>query len=143
MVKALDPVTYEMLDDGKVEIRFGDTLLTDQVMDYESAPEDARGGQMRKLLCSAALGCYAGSVKGALLARGAEIRSFRGMASATTGRNASNLTRVEAIDIRVEVAIDDKDAETLEKVTKILEKGCLITRSLEPGIKVTHTIEPV
>jgi uncharacterized OsmC-like protein len=140
MAETADAVTYEMLDEGKVEICFGDALLTDQVMDYTNAPEGASGGQMRKLLCSAALGCYAGSVKGALIARGVEIRSLGGTASATAGRNVGNQTRVEAIGIRVEVGIDDNDAETLEKVSKILENGCLITRSLEPGIKVTHTI---
>ena len=135
----MDPVTYDLRADGVPELRYHDALLTDHALDYDSVPEAARSGQMRRLLCAAALGCFAGSARAALLARGVTPRSLHGAATAETGPGDGG-SRVMAIDIRVEVDIDDTDAETLAKVQKILEKGCLITRSLTPGIAVTHEL---
>lgn len=95
---------------------------------------------MRRLLCAAAVGCFIGTFYSALKSRGARIKSLRGTGGASTGKNNGSLTKVKAIDIRVEVDIDDEDSEILEKVKKIVEKDCLITRSISPSTTVTHTI---
>ena len=72
--------------------------------------------------------------------QGARIKSLRGTGVASTGKNNGSLAKVKTIDIRVEVDIDDEDSEILEKVKKIVDKGCLITRGISPSITVTHTI---
>lgn len=132
-------VVYQCQEDGPATLEFDDALLSDQILDYDSVPETARSGQMRKLLCASALGCFAGSARAALQARGATIGSLRGTAQATTGQGDGG-SRVTAIDIRVEVQLGDADDEAFAKVEKILRKGCLITRSLTPGITVTHNL---
>ncbi len=132
-------VVYESQVDGSVTIQFDDALLSDQTFDYASVPEAERAGQMRKLLCASALGCFAGSARAALQTRGATIRELRGTAQAKTGQGEGG-SRVTSIHIRVEVRLDDGDADTFAKVDHILRKGCLITRSLAPGIDVTHEL---
>ena len=136
---AAGAVVYAGHDDGSVSLQFDDTLLSDQTLDYDSVPEAEHGGQMRKLLCASALGCFAGSARAALQTRGATIHHLRGTAQAHTGAGEGG-SRVTAIDIRVEVKVGDGDGDTFAKVEKILRKGCLITRSLTPGIAVTHEL---
>ena len=135
----MDPVTYDLRADGVPELRYHDAVLEDHPLDFDGVPEAARSGQMRRLLCGAALGCFAGSARAALVARGVTPRALRGAATAETGPGEGG-SRVTALDIRVEVSIDDAHADTFAKVQKILEKGCLITRSLAPGIAVTHEL---
>lgn len=124
---------------GEMVIDYHDPLLAQQVVDYESVPEDTRGGQMRRLLCASAVGCFTGSVHMALEARGATVRACRGhgILRAAEGQPIGRL------DIRVEVAIGEGDEETLVHVRKILRGGCLITGVLGRAIEVNHEIVQV
>jgi len=133
-------VDFELVGDTKFKISYNSPLFEDHLLDYPSIPEKERPGQMRRLLCAAPVGCFTGTIYFALESRGARIKSLKGTGVASTGKNNGSLTKVKKIDIRVEVDIDDEDSEILEKVKKIVEKGCLITRSISPSITVTHTI---
>ena len=133
-------VDFEALDEMKFTIGYNSPLLADHVLDYPSVPEDQHPGQSRRLLCAAALACFAATTYGALKARGARILSLKGQGMAFQREGASE---VGSIDIKVEVKVADEDIPILDKVKKIMSKGCLITRSLAPGITVKHTIEQV
>jgi uncharacterized OsmC-like protein len=131
-------VDIELVGEETLEIHYHSPMLKDHVLDYPSVPEEARSGQMRRLLCASAVGCFTGTVRAALVSRGATIRSLKGTCTATTSEGSPPV--VSSIDIRVEVAIDDEDEAILERVRTIAARGCLITRSLAQGMDVTHTI---
>ena len=131
-------VDFEALDEMKFTIGYNSTLLADHVLDYPSVPEDQHPGQSRRLLCAAALACFAATTYGALKARGARVLGLKGQGTALQREGGSE---VGSIAIKVEVKVADEDIPILDKVKKIMSKGCLITRSLTPGIAVTHSIE--
>ncbi len=131
-------VGFEVIGDNQFKITYNSPILQDQILDYRNVPKAQQPGQMRRLLCAAAVGCFAGSVYDALKARGVSIKSQTAKSTAITGNGP--LKRIQKIDIVVEVEIEDKDIETLEEVKKLLEKGSLVTRSIEPSITVSRTI---
>ena len=135
------PVEFELVGDEKFAIYYHSLMLDDHLLDYPSVPEEAQLGQMRKLLCAAAVGCFAGTVHAVLVNRGAEVRSLKGFCTASTSEDSPPV--VSALDIRVEVEVGEEDKEILEKIRTIAERGCLITRSLARGMEVTHTIVSV
>lgn len=131
-------VAVTLSGDEAFEIDYQSPLLENHVLDFADVPEATRPGQMRRLLCAAAVGCFAEATYFALTNRGARVRSLRGTGTATTSESAP--TRVAAIDIRVEVDLPDEDVAILDHVRMLMASGCLITRSLTPAINVTHTI---
>ena len=133
-------VGFELVGDGQFKIFYNSPLLNDHYLDYPSVPKDKQSGQMRKLLSASVLGCFTGTVYMALVSRGAQIKSLISTGTATTASDNGKPPVIKSIDIRVEVDIDDKDLEILDKVKKIAQKGCLIARSIAPSIAVTHTI---
>jgi len=131
-------VVFELVGEETFEIHYHSLMLEDHLLDYPSVPEEARLGQMRRLLCAAAVGCFTGTIYAALVSRGAEVRSLRGFCTASISEDSP--PAVSALDIRVEVEVGNEDKVILERVRTIAERGCLITRSLARGIDVTHTI---
>jgi organic hydroperoxide reductase OsmC/OhrA len=133
-------VGFEVVGDNRFQIDYNSALLADHVMDYANASAEQRAGQMRRLLCAAAVGCYAETVYTALTRRGAQVRSLTASGTATTARSKDAMRAIQSIDIRVEVEVDDRDLAVLERVITILHQGCLVTRSIAPCIDVTHAI---
>ena len=131
-------VNVELVGEEQLKIAYNSPLLADHVLDYPSVPQEARSGQMRRLLCGSAVGCFAGSVYFMLNGRGAEVRAMRATGRIHKDEESSN--SVGAIHIRVEVDIDEADIPTLDRVRQLLEDGCLVTRPLSSAMPVTHEI---
>ena len=136
----------------EIEVRFeqkgdvytvhtGSPVLGDIVMDYTGYPEDARGGNSSILLISAALSCFCGSVRAALVARGVPFRSLQAVGKGVKTMNEQGSMRLSSLDIDVAVDLDDAWLPQLEHCAKIV-KRCLITASLLDGIAVEHHIRP-
>ena len=134
----------------EIEVRFeqvgdiytvhtGSPVLGDIVMDYSGYPEDARGGNSSILLISAALSCYCGSVRAALVARGVPFRSLQAVGKGTKTMNEQGSMRLSSLSIDVAVDIDDAWLPQLEHCAKIV-KRCLITASLLDGVDVKHNV---
>jgi uncharacterized OsmC-like protein len=79
----------------------------------------------------------------ALSNRGVKVNSLKGTAASFSAEDIGSLPKIKAVDIKVEIDIDDKDSDILEAVRKIFEKGCLITCSISPAIQVTHSISRI
>ena len=120
-------------------IQTGSAVLGDIVMDYSGYPEDARGGNSSILLLSAALSCYCGSIRAALVARDVPFRAIRATARGVKRMNAEGAMRLAEIAIDVAVDVDDEHVSRLEHCARIV-KHCLITASLLEGIAVTHSV---
>lgn len=118
-------------------IHTGSAVLGDIVMDYSGLPEDQRGGNSSALLISAALSCYCGSLRAALVARGIPFRSLRAVGRGVKGPNSLGANRLSSLSIDVAIDVDDQWAPQLEHCIRIV-KNCLITGSLMDGIAVEH-----
>jgi hypothetical protein len=129
-------VNVDLVGEQKLQIRYNSPLLADHVLDYPTVPQEARSGQMRRLLCASAVGCFAGSVYFMLVGRGATVHAMH-----STGRiHQREDSPIGAIHIRVEIGIDDADVPVLDRVRELLEDRCLVTRPLKSALPVTHEI---
>ena len=92
----------------EIEVRFeqkgdvytvhtGSPVLGDIVMDYTGYPEDARGGNSSILLISAALSCFCGSVRAALVARGVPFRSLQAVGKGVKTMNEQGSMRLSSL----------------------------------------------
>jgi organic hydroperoxide reductase OsmC/OhrA len=131
-------VDVELIGEEQLRIGYNSPLLADHILNYPSVPQEARSGQMRRLLCASAVGCFAGSVYFMLRGRGVEVQAMRSTGAIKQSEESDN--PVGAIHIRVEVKIDEADVATLERVRELLEDGCLVTRPLSSAMPVTHEI---
>lgn len=125
------------VDGDRTLIDYRSPLLANHTLDYAQVQEGEGGGQMRRLLCASAVGCYVSSVATALVSRGATVIQCRGEGSIHTTDDGRPIGR---IDIRVEVAIEEDDVPILDHVRKILAGGCLVTHALAPAIDMTYAI---
>lgn len=108
-------------------------------MDYTGVPETERGGNSSTLLIAAALSCFCGSIRAALVARGVPFHAIRAQGTGTKEPNADGAMRLVGIDIDVTVDADEAYAAKVEHCAKIV-KNCLITASIFEGINVSHSV---
>lgn len=138
-----EQITVEYVRAGENMHRLitGSDAFPEIAIDYTNIPPDKRGGNAVRLLCASALYCFAGTLAAALAARGVDVRSMTGMATALKEKDALRRTRVAEIKIAIHVTLDEKDLPVLEKCRKIMQRGCLITYSLEDAIEIEYEIE--
>jgi uncharacterized OsmC-like protein len=119
----------------------GSGALPEIRIDYSNIPPDERGGNAVRLLCASNLYCFAGTLASALTARGADVKSMTGKATALKEKDEIRRTRITEITISIDVELDDKDMPVFEKCKKIMQRGCLITYSLEDAIEIEYEIK--
>jgi organic hydroperoxide reductase OsmC/OhrA len=137
---ALD-VFYEKINKDAHKLAMDSQVINDIVVDVTDIPLEGQAGTSAKLLGSACLNCYVGTLEEALEARGAIVDSLQGQATILKDKDDSGRTKVSRIDILVKVGIDDSYLPQFEKCKKIMKRGCLITNSIEPSIKITYDIQ--
>lgn len=130
-------VHYAEEDDIYI-ISTSSSTLGNIVLNYAGIPEEERGGNASILLLAAALSCYCGTLRMALLARQIPFYSIKAKAVGLKDDSPNGL-RLLHIDLDVSVAVDDAFVSSLEHCAKII-KNCLITSSLTEGISVSHTV---
>lgn len=134
-------VEYRRDGDDKHILFLNTKAIPEIRIDYTGIPKDARAGTAQRLLAASALYCFASTLGGALATRNAIIKSLTGRAVSDKDKDEYYRTKVNNIQIEVEVDVNDGDLPTLERCEKIMENGCLITYSLNEGIEVEHTIK--
>ena len=128
-------IQVSFVQEGDVyTVHTGSSVLKDIVMDYTGVPETERGGNSSTLLIAAALSCFCGSIRAALVARGVPFRAIRAQEP-----NADGAMRLVGIDIDVTVDADEAYAAKVDHCAKIV-KNCLITASIFEGINVSHSV---
>ena len=128
-----------VLEGDVYTVHTGSSVLKDIVMDYTGVPETERGGNSSTLLIAAALSCFCGSIRAALVARGVPFRALRAQGTGTKEPNADGAMRLVGIDIDVTVDADEAYAAKVDHCAKIV-KNCLITASIFEGINVSHSV---
>ena len=95
-------IQVSFVQEGDVyTVHTGSSVLKDIVMDYTGVPETERGGNSSTLLIAAALSCFCGSIRAALVARGVPFRAIRAQGTGTKEPNADGAMRLVGIDIDV------------------------------------------
>ena len=129
-------IQVSFVQEGDVyTVHTGSSVLKDIVMDYTGE----RGGNSSTLLIAAALSCFCGSIRAALVARGVPFRAIRAQGTGTKEPNADGAMRLVGIDIDVTVDADEAYAAKVDHCAKIV-KNCLITASIFEGINVSHSV---
>jgi osmotically inducible protein OsmC len=124
-------------------IETGGQALGTLIIDNTPVAPDARGGTAKQLLAASALYCYCGALAGALDARGVRYSAIRADAVLETGNNDLGQGRVKKIGIEARVTLSEEDADTFERVERIMRSGCLVTGSLHDGIRMEYDLQPV
>ena len=56
------------------------------------------------------------------------------------GKDNKGKSFVEGLNLEIHVDLPDESRDVLDHCVKLLEDGCLVTRSLKKGIHVNHAI---
>jgi len=128
-------LTY-LKNEDRLHIEFGGTSLGELTLDFSKIT----GGEARALLAAAAAECMGSWLLYFLKRHIEKLGSFKMSASAHTSlTDKGNIVDKVIVELEIEVAGDESDREKYEKTIKrILQKGCLISRSLENGIIVEY-----
>ena len=79
-------IQVSFVQEGDVyTVHTGSSVLKDIVMDYTGVPETERGGNSSTLLIAAALSCFCGSIRAALVARGGPFPRYPGAGNRNQG----------------------------------------------------------
>ena len=132
-------VTYTR-EGEKQCIHTGSPILGDLPLDYTNVSEDARGGTAKQLLASSALYCFCSAFSKALETRGAVYKRIDGKATLETGLDEKKRARVTSIILDVTVHMDEEYDFIFERVSKIMQQGCLVTASLENAFPITYNL---
>jgi organic hydroperoxide reductase OsmC/OhrA len=131
-------VQYEYHSAETQDVLLNDDDVNDLEIDHSGTPAVMRGGIARRLLAGSVLACMGGTLAAGLGARGVAIESLRGQAQVHMAPDPPK--RVQAIDIQLRLKVPAGSETVVDKVEKMLSKGCLISRSLKPAIEIRESI---
>ena len=113
-----------------------------QVSNKDLTPEGRRHWANR-VLNAAALCCVATTLASDLIKRGAEVKSLTGRAASGKEKDSVLRTRINEIQVEIEVDIGDADQAILDECLEIISRDTLAMYSLREGIEVEASIKRV
>ena len=96
-----------------------------------------------RMLNAAALYCVATTLASDLIKRGAEVRSLTGKSASHKEKDSVLRTRINEIQVEIEVDIGDADQAILDECLEIIGRDTLAMYSLRDGIEVEANIKRV
>ena len=112
------------------------------VNNKELSPEGRRHWANR-VLNAAILCCAATTLASDLIKRGVEIKSLTGRAASKKEKDSVLRTRIDEIQVEIEVDIGDADQAILDECLEIISRDTLAMYSLREGIDVEASIKRV
>ena len=113
-----------------------------RVSNKDLSPEGRRHWANR-ILNAAALCCICTTLASDLTQRGAVIKSLIGRAASKKEKDSVLRTRIDAIQVEIEVDIGDADQAILDECLEIISRDTLAMYSLREGIDVEASIKRV
>jgi uncharacterized OsmC-like protein len=113
-----------------------------RVSNKELTPEGRRHWANR-VLNAAALCCVATTLASDLTKRGAEVKSLTGRAASGKEKDSVMRTRINEIQVEIEVDIGEADQAILDECLEIISRDTLAMYSLREGIEVEASIKRV
>ncbi len=130
----------KLIGDYDFRLIFDHDALNDIDVKLSKIPEDKRAGAARSILAASATYCMSGFLYQMLRARGVDVNGISATSSVKMGKDDKGKSWVEGLNLDILVDISDESRDVLDHCVKLLEDGCLVTRSLKKGIHVNHTI---
>ncbi len=121
-------------------IDFGVPAMGKIVIDFDAVPEDQRTGISKALLSASLCSCYANTLAEALDAREANVTEITTQTDLVLGENANKQGRVTGAEINTKVEISQEDADTFERIQKIMRNGCFISGSVHEGVHMDYNL---
>ena len=123
-------------EEEKMRISFEGTSLRELVIDLSKVT----GGEARALTAASALECMSSWILHFLRRHEEDLGLFQAVATTNIMSDAEG-DRVSKITVKIHLKVlgDENKRERYEKIIrKIVEKGCLMSRSLKKGIVVEY-----
>jgi uncharacterized OsmC-like protein len=113
-----------------------------QVKNSELSPE-GRKHWANRILNAAALCCVCTTLASDLTKRGVDIKSLTGRSASKKEKDSVLRTRIDEIQVEIEVDIGDADQSILDECLEIISRDTLAMYSLREGIDVEANIKRV
>ena len=113
-----------------------------QVKNSELSSE-GRKHWANRILNAAALCCVCTTLASDLTKRGVEIKSLTGKSASQKEKDSVLRTRINEIEVDIEVNIGDADQAILDECMEIVGRDTLVMYSLREGVDVTANIKRV
>jgi uncharacterized OsmC-like protein len=111
-----------------------------QVKNSDLSPE-GRKHWANRMLNAAALCCVCTTLASDLIKRGADIKSLSGRAASTKEKDSVLRTRINEIQVEIEVDIGEADQSILDECMEIVSNDTLAMYSLREGVDVQASIK--
>lgn len=129
-------VSMAMLDGYRFEVDFGLPGVPPLVVDEPPPLGEGDGPNAARLLATAVANCLSASALFCLRRARVPVHGMRTSATATLDRNARGRMRVDAIQVRIVVDVDEEDRERMRRCLEIFEDYCVVTESVRGGLTV-------
>ena len=96
-----------------------------------------------RMLNAAALCCVCTTLASDLIKRGVEVKSLRGKSASKKEKDSVLRTRIDEIQVEIEVDIGDADQAVLDECLEIVSNDTLVMYSLREGVDVQASIKRV
>ena len=113
-----------------------------QVSNKDLSPE-SRKHWANRILNAAALCCVSTTLASDLIKRGVDIKSLSGRSASKKEKDSVLRTRINEIQVEIEVDIGDADQSILDECLEIISRDTLAMYSLREGIDVEASIKRV
>jgi uncharacterized OsmC-like protein len=111
-----------------------------QVKNSDLSPE-GRKHWANRMLNAAALTCVCTTLASDLIKRGADIKSLTGRAASKKEKDSVLRTRINEIQVEIEVDIGEADQSILDECMDIVSNDTLAMYSLREGVDVQASIK--
>jgi uncharacterized OsmC-like protein len=111
-----------------------------QVKNSDLSPE-GRKHWANRMLNAAALTCVCTTLASDLIKRGADIKSLTGRAASKKEKDSVLRTRINEIQVEIEVDIGEADQSILDECMEIVSNDTLAMYSLREGVDVQASIK--
>jgi len=112
-------------------------------VDYRELSPEGRRHWANRMLNAAALCCVATTLASDLIRRGADVRSMTGRAASGKEKDSVLRTRINEIEVEIEVDIGDTDQAIMDECLEIIDRDTLGMYSLREGIEVEARINRI
>jgi len=136
-------VELELLNEEDMRIRFSSKSLNDLIIAKSRLPKEERGGEARELLAASLAECTCSVLLFLLKWAKIDFKNFHSTAEVITEKDETGRLYVGSINLNIhfDAPKDEETLKRIERVKRLFNRGCLISRSLEKGIKTNWTIE--
>ena len=130
------------LENEDLVISFNDDNIDDLVIRKPTIPSVEGGSEARKILAASLAKCMSSTLYHLLKFNNIEFRNFKANAEAITEQDTKGTIYVNSIDLTISLSIppDDATRRKFQRIKRIFDRGCLLSRSLKKGLKINTKV---